>query len=102
MPTNNKEYMKGYNKKYYKEYYQNNKNNINSSNYLPHRLELQKEYYQNNKNNINSSYYLPHRLELQRKYYKEKIGREPRKYNKNRDIKKIFKLNYGSFIIIFE
>jgi len=82
MPTNSKEYqkeyMKGYNKKYYKE------------------------YYQNNKDNINSTYYLPYRLELQRKYYKEKIGREPRKYIKNKDIKKIFKLNYGSFIIIFE
>ena len=81
MPTNSKEYqkeyMKGYNKKYYKL------------------------YYQNNKDNINSTYYLPYRLELQRKYYKEKIGREPRKYIKNKDKIK-FNINYGSFIIIFE
>jgi len=80
MPTNDKEYQKEYMKEYNKKYY--------------------KEYYQNNKDNVNSTYYLPYRLELQRKYYKEKIGREPRKYIKSEDKKK-FDINYGKYEINF-
>jgi len=74
-----KEYMKIYNKKC-REYY--------------------KEYYKINKNNVDSSYYLPYRLELQKKYYREKIGREPRKYIKNKDRIK-FNINYGNYTIDF-
>jgi hypothetical protein len=80
MPTNDKEYQKDYMKKYNKKYY--------------------KLYYEKNKDNINSTYYLPYRLELQRKYYKEKIGREPRKYIKEKDKKK-FDINYGKYEIKF-
>ena len=80
MVTNDSEYQKEYMKVYNKKYY--------------------KQYYQNNKDNINSSYYLPYRLELQRKYYREKIGREPRIYIKNKDKIK-FNINYGIYTIDF-
>jgi len=81
MPTNSKEYMNNYMKKY----------NMN---------EKAKLYYQKNKNNPNSSCYLPHRMILSKQYYREKIKRPPRRYIYHKDIK--FKLNYGSFTIIFE
>jgi hypothetical protein len=80
MPTNDPEYQKEYMKQYNNKYY--------------------KLYYKKNKDNINSTYYLPYRLELQKKYYREKIGREPRKYVKTKDKKK-FKLNHGEYIITF-
>lgn len=81
MPTNSKEYMNNYMKKY----------NIK---------EKARLYYHKNKNNPNSSCYLPYRVKLERLYYKQKIGRRPRSYIHRKDVK--FKLNYGSFIIHFE
>ena len=62
----------------------------------------QLEYYHKNKNNINYSHYLPHRLELQRKKYKEKLDYEPKKY-KTKNTGKInnLKFNKNEFIIKF-
>jgi hypothetical protein len=66
--------------------------------------EYQKKLYHTNKNNPNSSCYLPHRLKLQRDAYKEKnllLGKSVKIYNTTKKKNSKINVNYGVFIISF-
>jgi hypothetical protein len=66
--------------------------------------EYQRKLYHKNKNNPNSSHYLPHRLKLQRDAYKEKkllLGENVKKYNITKNKNKSIIINYGEFILSF-
>jgi hypothetical protein len=64
------------------------------------RNEYQLKLYHKNKNNPNSSCYLPKRLEYQRYLYKLKKGKVKNYHTKHNKVKDL-KINNGKYIIEF-
>ena len=61
--------------------------------------DYQKKLYHKNKNNPNSSCYLPYRLKLQREAYAKKKNGNVKYYSKRQS--KDIKFNFGEYIISF-